>query len=112
LANGEGINTVLDIIEGKIKQEENRYRGFGKRKATDESWTIFLLLQPKRKYKPLLESFKTYQKGFDADFSTEFDKLDKLFEGVSLIGDYSVKIQDQILAQGTPAKLIVFFIES
>jgi hypothetical protein len=28
-------------------------------------------------------------------FSTEFDKLDKLFEGVSLIGDFSVKIQDK-----------------
>jgi hypothetical protein len=36
LANGEGINKVLDIIEGKIKQEKNRHRGFGKRKATDE----------------------------------------------------------------------------
>jgi aspartokinase len=34
-----------------------------------------------------------------------------LFEGVSLIGDYSVKIQDQILAQGsTTAKLIVFLL--
>jgi hypothetical protein len=33
LANGEGINTVLDIIEDKIKQEENRHRGFGKRES-------------------------------------------------------------------------------
>jgi aspartokinase len=33
LANGEGINTVLNIIEGKIKQEKNRYRGFSKRES-------------------------------------------------------------------------------
>jgi hypothetical protein len=26
LANGEGINKVLDIIEDKIKQQENRHR--------------------------------------------------------------------------------------
>jgi aspartokinase len=28
LANGEGINTVLDIIEGKIKQEEKSLSWF------------------------------------------------------------------------------------
>jgi hypothetical protein len=33
LANGEGINTVVNIIEGKIKQEKNRYRGFSKRES-------------------------------------------------------------------------------
>jgi hypothetical protein len=78
-------------------------------KATDE-WTIFLLLQPKRKLQTL-ESFKTYQKEvLTVDFSTEFDKLDA-FEGVSSDWDYSVKIQDQILAQGKycRAKLIVFY---
>jgi aspartate kinase len=39
-------------------------------------------------------------------------KLDKLFEGVSLIGDYSDKIKDQILAQGEvlAAKLLVFLL--
>jgi hypothetical protein len=42
------------------------------------SWTIFLLLQPKRIIKPLLESFKPSKGGFDVDFSTEFDKLDVL----------------------------------
>jgi hypothetical protein len=47
LANGEGINTVLDIIERKIKQEEkNRYQ-FRQGKQL-MNWTIFLLLQPKQ----------------------------------------------------------------
>jgi hypothetical protein len=33
LANGEGIN--VNIIEGKIKQEKNRYRGFRRGKLDD-----------------------------------------------------------------------------
>jgi hypothetical protein len=50
-------------------------------------------LLPKRKLQAATRSFKPIKEGFDAvDFSTEFDKLDKLFEGVSLIGDFSVKI--------------------
>jgi aspartokinase len=61
LANGEGINTVLDIIERKIKQEEKSLSWFQQGKATDEL-TIFLLLQPKWKLQTALESFKTYQK--------------------------------------------------
>jgi aspartokinase/homoserine dehydrogenase 1 len=34
------------------------------------------------------------------DLSEEFIILEKLFEGVSLIGDYSKKIKDQILSKG------------
>jgi aspartate kinase len=115
LANGEGINTVLDIIERKIKEEEKIAIVVSARgNATDELDDILTIAAKNGNYKPLLESFKTYQKeGFHAvDFSTEFEKLDKLFEGVSLIGDYSVKIQDQILAQGEvlSAKLLVFLL--
>ena len=115
LANGEGINTVLDIIEGKVQQEEKIAVVVSARgKATDELDDILTIAAKNGNYKPLLESFKTYQKdGFEAvDFSAEFDKLDKLFEGVSLIGDYSDKIKDQVLAQGEvlSAKLLVFLL--
>ena len=115
LANGEGINTVLNIIESKIKQEQKIAVVVSARgKATDELDDILTIAVKNGNYKPLLESFKDYQKdGFDAvDFSIEFDKLDKLFEGVSLIGDYSAKIQDQILAQGEviSAKLLVYLL--
>ncbi|MCK8142879.1 bifunctional aspartate kinase/homoserine dehydrogenase I [Flavobacterium sp. I-SCBP12n] len=115
LANGEGINTVLNIIESKIKQEEKVTVVVSARgKATDELDDILTIAVKNGNYKPLLESFKKYQKdGFESiDFSVEFEKLDKLFEGVSLIGDYSTKIQDQILAQGEvlSAKLLVFLL--
>ena len=115
LANGEGINTVLNIIESKIKQQEKVAVVVSARgKATDELDDILTIAVKNGNYKPLLESFKKYQKdGFESiDFSVEFEKLDKLFEGVSLIGDYSTKIQDQILAQGEvlSAKLLVFLL--
>jgi hypothetical protein len=49
--------------------------------ATDELDDILTCCQ-NGNYKPLLESLKPIKEGFDAvDFSTEFDKLDKLFEG-------------------------------
>jgi homoserine O-acetyltransferase len=115
LANGEGINAVLEIINSKIKlQEKIAIVVSARGNATDELADILTLAVKNGNYKPLLESFKSYQKEVCAavDFSTEFDKLDKLFEGVSLIGDYSVKIQDQILAQGEvlAAKTIVYLL--
>jgi aspartate kinase len=103
LANGEGINAVLSIIENKIRLEEKFAVVVSARgNATDELEDILRIAAKNGNYKSSLESFKTYQKnGFDSvDFTTEFDKLDKLFEGVSLIGDYSIKTKDQVLAQG------------
>jgi hypothetical protein len=56
LANGEH-QYSLDI-ERKIKQEEKSHIvGFSKRGKQLMSWTIFLLLQPKWKYKPLFRVF-------------------------------------------------------
>jgi aspartokinase len=47
LANGE--DQVLNIIEGKIKQEEKIAIVVSARGKQLMSWTIFLLLQPKWK---------------------------------------------------------------
>jgi cell fate (sporulation/competence/biofilm development) regulator YmcA (YheA/YmcA/DUF963 family) len=45
----------------RVKKQEENYRGFSKGKATDELDDI-LTIAAKTDYKPLLESFKTYQK--------------------------------------------------
>ncbi|PZO29904.1 MAG: bifunctional aspartate kinase/homoserine dehydrogenase I [Flavobacteriaceae bacterium] len=103
LSNGEGINKVLDIIIDKKSKGENIAVVVSARgNATDELEDILTIAAKNGNYKPLLESFKLYQQGnyTNVDLSEEFEKLDKLFEGVSLIGDYSEKIKDQILAQG------------
>ena len=111
LANGEGINKVLDIIIDKKSKGENIAVVVSARgNATDELEDILTIAAKNGNYKPLLESFKSYQQDIytNVDLSEEFAILDKLFEGVSLIGDYSEKIKDQVLAQGEllSAKLI------
>ncbi|MDQ5929483.1 MAG: bifunctional aspartokinase / homoserine dehydrogenase 1 [Bacteroidota bacterium] len=116
LANGQGINKVLDIVVDKISKEEKIALVVSARgNATDELQDILTIAAKNGNYKPLLESFKTYQKEGNegVDFTPEFDTLDKLFEGLSLIGDYSAKIQDQILAQGEilAAKLVVYLLQ-
>ncbi|PWA06606.1 bifunctional aspartate kinase/homoserine dehydrogenase I [Flavobacterium psychrotolerans] len=103
LANGEGINKVLDIITDKKSKGENIAIVVSARgNATDELGDILTIAVKNGNYKPLLESFKSYQLNdfTDVDLSEEFATLDKLFEGVSLIGDYSEKIKDQVLSQG------------
>ncbi len=111
LANGDGINKVFDIIIDKKNKGENIAVVVSARgNATDELGDILTIAAKNGNYKPLLESFKTYQQDCytNVNLSEEFEKLDKLFEGVSLICDFSAKIKDQILAQGEllSAKLI------
>ena len=103
LSNGEGLNKVVSIILDKVKQGEQIAVVVSARgNATDELEDILRIAAKNGNYKPLLESFKAYQTSDfpDVDLSEEFNILDKLFEGVSLIGDYSNKIKDQILSKG------------
>ncbi|MCF7567129.1 bifunctional aspartate kinase/homoserine dehydrogenase I [Sabulilitoribacter arenilitoris] len=111
LANGEGLNRVLSIIENKVKANENIAVVVSARgNATDDLETILNKTLKGEDYKGLLQIFKEYQKAplKTIDFSEEFLILDKLFEGVSLLRDYSKKTKDEILAQGEllSAKLV------
>lgn len=103
LANGNGLNKVLSIIENKVNNGENIVVVVSARaNATDELETILNEAVKGKPYKEKLETFKTYQKEplKSIDFTEEFLILDKLFEGVSLLRDYSQKTKDEILAQG------------
>lgn len=103
LSNGEGLNKVVSIIEEKVKQGEKIAVVVSARgNATDELEYILKIAAKNGDYKRLLENFKTYQVSDypQVDLSEEFTILDKLYEGVSLIGDYSNKIKDQILSKG------------
>ncbi|WOD44498.1 bifunctional aspartate kinase/homoserine dehydrogenase I [Hwangdonia lutea] len=111
LANGDGLQKVLSIIENKVNDGEKiavvvSARGH----ATDELEAILNKAIKGEDYKALLQTFKAYQKKplKTIDFSEEFAILDKLFEGVSLLRDYSQKTKDEILAQGEllSAKLV------
>ncbi|WP_408022148.1 bifunctional aspartate kinase/homoserine dehydrogenase I [Sinomicrobium oceani] len=111
LANGEGITNALQIIEDKIAQGEKITVVVSARgNATNELEDLLEKAAKGEDYTEPLQAFKDYQQaGFDyVDFTAEFTKLEKLFEGVRLLGDYSSKIKDQILSKGEviSAKLI------
>ena len=103
LSNGEGINKVVSIITDKVDQGEQITVVVSARgNATDELEEILAVATKNGDYKTLLDKFKQYQQDnyLAVNLSEEFSVLDKLFEGVSLIGDYSSKIKDQVLSIG------------
>jgi aspartokinase/homoserine dehydrogenase 1 len=111
LANGKGIHAVIDIIEDKVKNGEKITVVLSARgNTTNELEEILEKAVNNKKYQSQLEELKKYQiADFDnVDFTQEFGTLDKLFEGVSLLGDYSKRIKDQVLSQGEviSAKLV------
>ncbi|WP_276389690.1 bifunctional aspartate kinase/homoserine dehydrogenase I [Eudoraea chungangensis] len=103
LSNGEGLGHVLDIISRKVKKDENIAVVLSAReKGTDQLQNILNKAAQGKKYYKDFESFENYQKHTfkNVNLSQEFKALAKLFEGVALLGDYSPKIQDQVLAYG------------
>lgn len=103
LANGEGINQVIQIIANRYyKDEEVAVVVSARGNATDELLAILNFAQQGFNYEDLFHDFKVYQsEGVTPDFfDAEFNTLTKLFEGVKLLSDFSDKIKDQVLAFG------------
>ncbi|PDS23329.1 bifunctional aspartate kinase/homoserine dehydrogenase I [Flavobacterium branchiophilum] len=112
LANGEGLQKVVAIITDKISQNEAITVVVSARgNATNELEHLLQIAAQNGNYKTLFEDFKNYQiagyqniisenNPYKIAIQEEFDILEKLFEGVSLIGDFSPKIKDQILSKG------------
>lgn len=103
LANGEGINQVIQIIANRYyKDEEVAVVVSARGNATDELLAILNFAQQGFNYEDLFQDFKVYQsEGVAVDFfEAEFNTLTKLFEGVKLLSDFSDKIKDQVLAFG------------
>ncbi|RAJ10154.1 bifunctional aspartate kinase/homoserine dehydrogenase I [Arenibacter echinorum] len=111
LANGEGLDTVLQIITDKVADGENIAVVVSARnKATDELEAMLDKAAKGLDYVKDFEEFEKYQQHAygNVNLSEEFKGLVKLFEGVALLGDYSPKIKDQVLAYGEllSAKLV------
>jgi homoserine O-acetyltransferase len=102
LANGKGISTVVQILEQKVNNKERMAVVLSARGgATDELESILNQAREGEEYKHQLKAFKDYQQGdYEMDLSEEFDKLDRLFEGVSLLHDYSPRVKDEVLSYG------------
>lgn len=111
LANNEGLNNAISIIKNKVDQDERITVVVSARaNATNELADILLKASKKESYKEAFLAFQEYQITplKTIDFSEEFKTLETIFEGVSLLGDYSEKIENQVLAYGEilSAKLI------
>ncbi|MDU8885802.1 bifunctional aspartate kinase/homoserine dehydrogenase I [Yeosuana sp. MJ-SS3] len=103
LANENGLDRAISIIKNKIEEGEKITVVVSARgNATDQLETILDKARNNLSYDEEFESFKEYQKyGInEIDFSEEFSTLERLFNGVKLIGDYSKKTKDEVLAQG------------
>ncbi|NMH87148.1 bifunctional aspartate kinase/homoserine dehydrogenase I [Flavivirga algicola] len=103
LANGDGLNKVISIIENKVNNGERVTAVVSARgHATDELEHILNKALKGEPFQDALNAFKAYQKEplKSIDFSEQFSILGKLFEGVSLLRDCSQKTKDEILAQG------------
>ena len=101
--SNEGIHNVISIIESKINEGENIAVVVSARgNATDILEDILNKAAKNKTYQQQLEAFKHEQSLLTplTDFSSEFSRLEKLFEGVNLLGDFSIKIKDEVLAQG------------
>ncbi len=111
LSNGEGLGRVLDIVVSKVRDGENIAVVLSAReRATDQLETMLEKAAKGEDYFQDFEEFERYQQHTFANvnLADEFKGLAKLFEGVSLLGDYSKKIKDEVLAFGEliSAKLI------
>lgn len=103
LSNGEGIGRVLEIIASKSNKGENIAVVLSAReKATDQLENMLERAASGKNYFKEFEAFEKYQKHTfgNVNLSEEFKNLAKLFEGVSLLADYSPKIKDEVLAYG------------
>ncbi len=103
LSNGEGIGRVLEIISARVDAGDNIVVVLSAReKATDQLENILEKAASGKAYKKDFETFERYQKHSfkNISLSKELRELVQLFEGVALLGDYSAKIKDQVLAYG------------
>ncbi|PQJ69411.1 bifunctional aspartate kinase/homoserine dehydrogenase I [Polaribacter butkevichii] len=103
LANGKGLENAIEIIASKYKAGiKITVVASARGNSTNELEAILDKAASKKEYKTKFDKFKEYQLAPNSavDFSEEFSKLETIFEGVSLLGDYSQKIKDEVLAQG------------
>ncbi|SNR75234.1 bifunctional aspartate kinase/homoserine dehydrogenase I [Lutibacter flavus] len=103
LANGKGLDCILKIVSDKVTNGEQIALVVSARgNTTNQLESILEKAKNSLPYLEELQQLKEYQLAVDnsVDVSAEFQLLDEIFKGVNLLGDYSPKVKDQILAQG------------
>ncbi len=103
LSNGKGLQRVLDIIGEKVQSGERIAVVLSARQnATDELERMLEKAARGLSFEEDIKHFESYQKADlgDVDFSSEVGQVVQKLKGVSLLGDYSPKTKDALLAYG------------
>ncbi|WP_437398995.1 bifunctional aspartate kinase/homoserine dehydrogenase I [Flagellimonas lutimaris] len=103
LSNGEGIQRVLNIISKRYKEEEHFAVVVSARgKATDQLENLLKKAVKGADFQSDLKKFTDYQKNNfeDVAIDEELAAIEKILNGVSLTGDYSLKTKDEVLSYG------------
>ncbi|MHC5308607.1 bifunctional aspartate kinase/homoserine dehydrogenase I [Myroides sp. LJL116] len=100
LAYGQGFDKVINIIEQQAKEDKIAIVVSAIGDTTDTLESILELAKNQGDYTISFEDYKNRPYHQGVNITKEVQTLEKLFEGVSLIEDYSAKIKDQVLAQG------------
>jgi aspartate kinase len=116
LANDQGIKKAIEIILSKYNNAEKiTIVASARGNTTNDLEVVLEKAAAKKEYKTAFEALKEYQlkPNMSVDLSKEFSTLETIFEGVSLLGDYSNKIKDEVLAQGelVSVKVLVSLLE-
>jgi len=116
LANGKGIENVIRKISDKLNEGENVVIVVSARgNTTNDLEELLDLAAQGKNYTKAFTHFENYQKHeHKINLSEELKELTKLLEGVALLGDYSQKIKDQVLAFGEliSAKVLASLLEN
>lgn len=102
-SNNNGLEEIISIIESKFNKNEKFAVVLSARgNATNELEIILNKAQQGLNYQKDWIEFKEYQIQPDntINLNEEFSLLEKIFEGVKLLEDCSLKVKDLVLAQG------------
>ena len=103
LANGEGVERVLHIIKRQINAGNRPVVVLSARqKATDQLIELLDAAASGEDFSEGYQAFVNYQQYTysEIDLRESFEALQRLLQGVRLVGDYSPKTKDQVLAFG------------
>ena len=102
LSNGAGLPRVLEIIsEQATKSEHTLVVCSARGGATDQLEELLQKAANQKEYLSFLDQFIDYQEAdLPISLDTEKEALGNLLKGISLLGDYTEKNKDQILAFG------------
>ncbi|NER12529.1 bifunctional aspartate kinase/homoserine dehydrogenase I [Leptobacterium flavescens] len=103
LANGDGLKQVISILKNKHQSGEQVVVVLSARgDSTDRLENILELAKNGKSFSEEFRAFKEYQLDpcDNICLEEEFDLLERIFEGVQLLGDYSNKVKDKVLSQG------------